>query len=459
MEDNKNLSVADKNRNIKVPDINEEINNTKGLKRIMKKVIYKPFSWMFKPLLSYLQDNNAEVMLQLKEMNETVEQLTEELKDREKKFNSLARDIIRTKWRFVDYLASQNDNSDREIECGICRYKNKVKSFKTIEADCDFEGGHLVRYICPECGVIFGPLKFADLSEQEFDDDYVVHYSGFKEGDSTDKEIAAFMQLKPEKNKTYLNYGCGSWSSSIKALQDEGYVIYGYDPYSGDSKGNPFIVTERKELKKMRFDGIFSNNLLEHLPDPAQELIFMKSLLSNTSAKMAHSTGCYEYMFEYTRFHMYFFTGRSLDVLAENAGLTHGELIRDEKWEDFLCYVFSMKEDTINYLHQMYINFQEVELNEGKVIIKPGDIFHGPYIQLPKSEYKLRIDIALPDEINEIPLLITVGSGKAVILETVLKDGENLVDLVLTEVYKDMEFLVRNKTTDSEIIIKSLEMI
>jgi len=148
-----------------------------------------------------------------------------------------------------------------------------------------------------------------------------------------------------------------------------------------------------------------------------------------------------------------------LDVLSENAGLTHGELIKDEKWEDFLCYVFSMKEDIIDYLPQMYINFQNVELEGGKIVIKPGDIFHGPYIQLPKDDYKLRFNVDLPDGMSEISMAVTVGSGKAVLFETKLKDGENLIDLALTEVYKDIEFLIRNETTDKEIIINAINFV
>jgi len=455
-------SLIEKDRDIKVPDINYEIDNTKGIKRFIKKVIYKPVSWIFQPILDYLQDKNdvnANVLQQLKSMEASINKLTEELKENERKLGSIARDTIRTKWRFMDYTLPLTDISDREIQCGICKYKNEVKTFKTLETDCKFEGGHLIRYVCPECGVIFGPLKFSDQTEQELDDDYIVHYTGFNEGDSTDKEIAAFMQLKPEKGKTYLNYGCGSWSNSIKELQDEGYIIYGYDPYPGDSTGNPFIIKKREELRKMWFDGLFSNDLLEHLPDPAKELAFMKSLLNHPSAKMAHSTSCYKYMYEYTRFHMYFFTGRSLDVITENAGLTHGELIADEKLEDFLCYIFSMKENTINYFPHMYINFQAVEPIDGKIFIRPGDIFCGPYIQLPKSEYKLRMNIEIPDDVSEIMLTVTANCGRVVIFETKLKDGENIIDLTLTETYKELEFVIRNEMLDKNIVVSEMEIL
>ena len=66
----------------------------------------------------------------------------------------------------------------------------------------------------------------------------------------------------------------------------------------------------------MKFDRIFSNDLIEHLRFPVEELRFMRGLLKEDGA-MYHATGCYEYAFEYTRFHLFFFTGRSLRLLAE----------------------------------------------------------------------------------------------------------------------------------------------
>ena len=64
----------------------------------------------------------------------------------------------------------------------------------------------------------------------------------------------------------------------------------------------------------------FSNDLIEHLQNPVEELCFMKSLLK-PDGKMYHATGCYEYAFEYTRFHLFFFLGRSLQLLAQKSGL------------------------------------------------------------------------------------------------------------------------------------------
>jgi len=36
---------------------------------------------------------------------------------------------------------------------------------------------------------------------------------------------------------------------------------------------------------------------------------------------MIHSTPCYQYAYEYSRWHLYFFVGKSIDFLCEKSGL------------------------------------------------------------------------------------------------------------------------------------------
>jgi len=143
-----------------------------------------------------------------------------------------------------------------------------------------------------------------------------------------------------------LNYGCGSWSHSLMKLREEGYQVYGYEPYSKDL-GNPYIISDRAALAQMKFEGIFSNDVLEHFMDPAAELRFMKSLLSSEDACMAHTTGCYNYAYEYTRFHTFFFTGKSLEYICKDAGLKIVGEIDDPSPRgelDFYCRIYKAEE-------------------------------------------------------------------------------------------------------------------
>jgi len=181
------------------------------------------------------------------------------------------------------------------------------------------------------------------LSKEELDYDYALHYSVFSENDTTEYEKHTFYQFKPQKEYKYLNYGCGVWSRTISELREEGYDVYGFDPYAQTSD-NEYVLTSYEALKAMRFDGIFSNNVLEHLQNPLETLMLMKSLLKDDHSKMIHSTPCYEYLYEYTRFHLVFFTGHSLEILCRKAGLTcyrhSDEVLNGER---YISYHFEQK--------------------------------------------------------------------------------------------------------------------
>jgi len=368
--------------------------------------------------------------------------------------SAAARDLIRTKWQVRDLLAEQEDESEQQLRCGICGYTAPLSTFETKETDCIFAGGHLKRFICPECGCIFGPTKFSNQTKQELDDDYVVHYAGFHEGDSTHKEKFAFEQLNPVKDGVYLNYGCGKWSHTIADLRAQGFQVYGYEPYAADID-NPYIYTDMNELLKMRFDGIFSNDLLEHLTDPIGELQFMKLLLRTSDSKMAHCTGCFNYKYEYTRFHMFFFTGNSTHILAEKAGLAilgH----EDEPQTGDPCYVFGLQDAHIDLLHRMRCTHQE----QSNVDIRAGRdaTIYGPYLTLPAGEYVFTVRLTLPAGTEGIRCNITSEHGKNILQDLTLYSGYNHICIILDAVQTDMEIIMRNTSPQGDIILEQLTL-
>lgn len=225
---------------------------------------------------------------------------------------------IRYVWFMRDWRQSRKESAGI-VECPICHNRKATELFKKLVSRCIFGGGALQRYECPNCGVIFGPQKMLSLSPQELDRDYRAHYSCYSEGDTNEAVLDTFRHLNPSLGCRYLNYGCGQWSKPLRQIRSQGYDIVGFDPYVADPD-DPSQITDVRELAGMRFDGIMSHNLLEHLVDPRSSLAFMSSLLAENGV-MAHSTECFEYRHEYSRFHLFFFTGRSLDVLSKNSGL------------------------------------------------------------------------------------------------------------------------------------------
>jgi 2-polyprenyl-3-methyl-5-hydroxy-6-metoxy-1,4-benzoquinol methylase len=102
----------------------------------------------------------------------------------------------------------------------------------------------------------------------------------------------------------------------VAALRQQGFEVWGYEPTAPET-GN-FVVKSRQEISA-RFDGIFSNNVIEHFRAPVEQFADFKAILK-PGGVMAHSSPCYEYSHDYTRFHTLFLTGRSPFVLAERAG-------------------------------------------------------------------------------------------------------------------------------------------
>ena len=248
---------------------------------------------------------------------------------------SLEKEFIENKWHLIDKYYREPDT----MSCCICDTLILTASGEKLISEDIYGGGTLIRYRCPGCGAIIGPNKMWELSEDELSEEYKYHYRVNDEGQTTDAEIEVFMSLKPEKGKKYLNYGCGSWASTIEELRNQGYDVYGFDPYAPCD--NKHIITDFSRLKEMKFDGIFSHDLLEHLRYPLDTFRLLNDILV-TDGVMAHSTACYKYVYEYDRFHLVFYTGNSIDYLCKKTGF---EIMEKHEDNDRLTY---------NYLYRKY---------------------------------------------------------------------------------------------------------
>ena len=225
---------------------------------------------------------------------------------------------IALKWNKIDKIECSLE--EKTYRCLICDNEIDTTIAEKKICVCLFGGGKLVRYKCQNCEGITGPLKMLNLSKEELAEDYIQHYGIFQEGDTTEDEIRTFFKLNPQIGKKYLNYGCGGeWSKSLIELRKQGYDVYGYEPYATSSNVD-YVFTQYSQMEGMKFDGIFSNNLIEHLSNPVKELMIMKSFLQEEGV-MAHATACYEYLYPYTRFHLCFPIGKSAEIMFQRAGL------------------------------------------------------------------------------------------------------------------------------------------
>lgn len=246
----------------------------------------------------------------------------------------LLRHQISTKWDIIDVLEHDRILAT-ELSCPLCGYRSEADKFGKLVASCIFGGGELTRYQCPECDLIFGPEKMLRLSGAELSRDYEWHYQVFTEGDSTIQEVRAFHALMPERDGVYLNWGAGAWSKSVDVLRQDGWNVYGYEPHGSASASGPYLISDKAQLSAMRFDGIFSNNVLEHLRHPVRELTIMRDLLKN-GGSMSHATPCFEYLYEFTRFHLFFYLGRSRSILADKAGLRIDDFVSEGEFMNII---------------------------------------------------------------------------------------------------------------------------
>jgi hypothetical protein len=252
----------------------------------------------------------------------------------------LIRHQIAQKWSLVDVMERELAGRHATRQCPLCGHEGDQAAFGQLTSHCIFGGGHLIRHSCPDCSLVFGPDKMLSLTEHELSQDYEWHYKVYDEADSTLVELQAFYALKPVKDGVYLNYGAGAWSSSVPQLRAEGWNVFAYEPHAAASGETDYVINDHTQLQQMRFDGIFSNNVLEHLRWPVRELAAMAALLK-ADGRMSHVTPCYDYLFEFTRFHLFFYVGSSRYLLIDKAGL---EEISYSEVGNFKCSVMRLKD-------------------------------------------------------------------------------------------------------------------
>jgi SAM-dependent methyltransferase len=171
-----------------------------------------------------------------------------------------------------------------------------------------------------------------DLDEEFVLLDYQLLYSVYSEAPSTEAEIRTFHSLFPIRQATYLNWGCGAWSKTIDVLRRDGWDVWGFEPSA--SVSGQHVAKSRAELSTL-FDGIFSNNVIEHFRDPVAQFREFHSRLKE-GGKMAHSSPCFEYAYSFTRFHSLFLLGRSPYVLAKKTGFRVTDTVREGEYMNFV---------------------------------------------------------------------------------------------------------------------------
>ncbi|MDB5458795.1 MAG: hypothetical protein JWO72_536 [Caulobacteraceae bacterium] len=241
----------------------------------------------------------------------------------------LLRDFaVRGVWNALERLYARTGVRSN-VSCLACGETRKVEAFARRVDRCMFGGGRLERLECPACGCVFGPLAALEADADWIASDYRLLYAAYSEGDSTEAEIRTFEALRPDRAGVYLNWGAGAWSDSVAQLRARGYDVWGYEPNAAAPRD--FIVGSREEVSA-RFDGVFSNNVIEHFIDPAGQFADLRTLLK-PGGRMAHASPCFEWSYAFTRFHVFFPLARSAEALAHRTGFDLTDRIEDGEYQ------------------------------------------------------------------------------------------------------------------------------
>jgi hypothetical protein len=224
--------------------------------------------------------------------------------------------ISRGLWYLVERIDALT-LAGRKLACPICDRHERRENLEIRLSECIFGGGRLERYVCPGCGCVYGPSRYLELPADLVAADYALLYTDYNESDSTVSELRTLRSLNPSFGRLYLNWGCGRWSRAVEVARSEGYDVWGYEPTT--SKRERSFVVARKEAITTGFAGIFSNNVIEHMLRPVDEFRYFHRILG-LGGLMAHASPCYQYCYEYSRFHVVFLLGDAPYVLAERSG-------------------------------------------------------------------------------------------------------------------------------------------
>jgi len=199
-----------------------------------------------------------------------------------------------------------------EISCYVCDFNINLPSCKIYKDNDIFEAGELIRYQCPNCDVIFGDLRFLNMPIDEISKDYEDVYSYYEEDDTSKYILEVLNAINLGKQKTYLDYACGKTCKTLNLLNSNGYNVHGFDRYV--KMDHPKILSAINDNTK--YDVVYSNNFIEHVINPVDDLNKLINLL-DTDGKLVMISPCWEYCYSCTHYHTFFFIGKSVKYLCD----------------------------------------------------------------------------------------------------------------------------------------------
>ena len=153
---------------------------------------------------------------------------------------------------------------------------------------------------------------------------------------------------------------------------------------------------------------------------------------------------------------MFFFTGKSIQLIAQQAGLKIIEEVSDAA-TDFYCKVYQQLRNYIDYTPKLCTNeFGKKENSE--IVLQPKGISYGPYITLPAGSYQVELCIEGLETTEKVPIRITINSGQRILEQNEVGNGIHKLSVTLEQAEKEWELVVEN-TLSHPITVKTVRFL
>lgn len=155
--------------------------------------------------------------------------------------------------------------------------------------------------------------------------------------------VARILQVAGVRNfnARFLDIGCGSSSQWLTDLRKMGFNnLFGADPFIEKDLNKPGIQIQKKDISELTgtYDLITFHHSLEHIPDQESTLNFAKKLLSPSGVLLIRIPTVSSYAWRHYGTdwveldpprHLYLHSRKSIQLLADNAGLRLYQTIGD----------------------------------------------------------------------------------------------------------------------------------
>ncbi len=161
-----------------------------------------------------------------------------------------------------------------------------------------------------------------ELDHEGIKSEYQVLYEWWNDGGTGPDEFNALTSIYhgPFYQGIYLNWGSGARDKTLLSLLEQNRITsYHYDLAPNESLSNAGIIISDLENHHEFFDGIYSNNMVEHLLDPVESFKKMNKTLK-MGGLMAHRSDSWGIDQPHTHFHVYLNLIKAADIIALKSG-------------------------------------------------------------------------------------------------------------------------------------------